>query len=213
MAQRINNARASSLSYPYEAYYVVEVPSNLRIYGGGWRMDTVLQPPGMMLIRESSFPTERFENVIARERRYGRNSESEQDQRVFQALLDYFGNDGQGGSPFAGFARNFGIASNLGNPARCYRVAVLTRSIVEPTYHTNRKLFNHTSTEFGNYIPYLGDSRTPDNYRSNAATQARLRIATLPWTWEVMDRIGLLDLDFDTNPIPSSRVLLAKGYP
>ena len=212
VAQRINNARASSLSYPYETFYVVEIPSNLRIYGGGWRMDTVLQPPGMMLIRESSFPTVQFENVVVRERGYQWYSEAEQDQRVFDELVRYFGDDLLGGSPFAGFARNF-VSHQI---SATQQGATVLQYLLD---QLSNQLTTHTESysiiplqEFGNHIPHLGGSRTPDNYRSNRATQARLRIATLPSTWEVMDRIALLDLDFDTNPIPSSRVLLTKGY-
>ena len=44
------------LVYPYERFSMVEVPSTLRVFGGGWKMDTVMGPPGMILMRESSLP-------------------------------------------------------------------------------------------------------------------------------------------------------------
>ena len=216
IAERIKNARASSLDYPYEVFYVVEVPSNLRIYGGGWRMDTVLQPPGMMLIRESSFPTERFENVINRERSYEWNSEDEQDDRVFAELLRYFGNDMQGGSPFAGFARNFVShqvsASQRGATALQFLLDQLSNKLSMQT----ESISIIPVLNFYNYIPYhipnLGIGRTPDNYRSNSATRTRVRLASLPSTWEIMDRIALFDLDFVANSIFSNRILLVKGH-
>ena len=64
IVDRIQIAREFSLDYPYESFYVVEVPSSIRIYGGGWRIDSVLQPSGMMLIRETAFPTTPFEAIL-----------------------------------------------------------------------------------------------------------------------------------------------------
>ena len=37
-------AEDSGLGYPYEALSMVEVPAQLRTYGGGWKMDTVPVP-------------------------------------------------------------------------------------------------------------------------------------------------------------------------
>ena len=59
--ERFSAAEEASLGYPYESLSLVEVPAQLRTYGGGWKMDTVLSLPGIMLMRESGFPTSRFE--------------------------------------------------------------------------------------------------------------------------------------------------------
>ena len=61
-------AAERGLAYPYEAFTMVEVPSRLRGYGGGWQMDTALFPPGLALLPEYGFPT-RFARVY-RDRRY-----------------------------------------------------------------------------------------------------------------------------------------------
>ncbi|MDE0189920.1 MAG: hypothetical protein OXQ90_01060 [Gammaproteobacteria bacterium] len=61
-------AAERGLGYPYEAFTMVEVPSRLRGYGGGWQMDTALFPPGLALLPEHGFPT-RFARVY-RDRRY-----------------------------------------------------------------------------------------------------------------------------------------------
>ena len=212
VAERIKNARAVSLDYPYNVFYVVEVPSNLRIYGGGWRMDTVLQPPGMMLVRESSFPTEEFKNVIVRTQNWGWQSEEGQDNYTFDELLRYFTNDLQGGSPFTGIARNF-VSHQLSTTERGatvlrYLIDKLSNQLVTQTESESMIAI----TEYGSYIPYVGISRT-DVYREiNRATEIRQRISTLPSTWELMDHVALLDLDFNANPISSYRVLLTKGH-
>ena len=212
VAIRIKNARAASLDYPYENFYVVEVPSNLRIYGGGWRMDTVLQPPGMMLIRESSFPTEQFKNVIVRTRTWGRQSEEDQNAYIFEELLRYFSNDMQGGSPFNGIARNF-VSNQLSATGRGatvleYLLDQLTNQLVTQTESGSII----PVTEYATSVPYIGISNPTDDYRAtNSATRNRKQIATLPSTWELMDRVALLDLEFNTNPKTSYRVLLTKG--
>lgn len=60
-------ASERGLAYPYEGFTMVEVPSRLRSYGGGWQMDTAMFPPGLALLPEYGFPT-RFERVY-RDRR------------------------------------------------------------------------------------------------------------------------------------------------
>ena len=213
VAERISNAHAASLSYPYRAFYIVEIPSNLRVYGGGWRMDTVLQPPGMMLIRESNFPTERFEEVVAREHRdQGRPwySKDEQDKRVLNELLKYFRDDGHGGSPFVGFAQNFVShqvsATGRGATVLQYLLEQLSNQLTTKTdsYSTI------TLREFGTSIASVDWSQTPEDDFNSWAFQTRATLAALPSTWKVMNQTALFDLDFSTEPILSHRTLLVK---
>ncbi|MXZ55907.1 MAG: hypothetical protein F4077_09810 [Gammaproteobacteria bacterium] len=212
IAERIKNARAVSLDYPYKVLYVVEVPSNLRVFGGGWRMDTVLQPPGMMLIRESSFPTEEFKNVIVQARKFNRMPEEDQNTYVFDVLLRYFSSDLQGGSPFAGIARNFVShqlsAAERGGTVLQYLLDQLSNQLITQTESSSLIPI----TEYATWIPYLGIHRTGDYRTTTRATEIRERVASLPSTWELMDRVALVDLDFNTDPKSSYRVLLTKGY-
>lgn len=211
VAERIHNAHASSLSYPYTVFSVVEVPSNLRIYAGGWRMDSVLQPPGLMLVRETNFPTERFENVVVRERSREWRSKAEQDEQVFKVLYEYFRDDGHGGSPFVGFARNF-VSHQVSATGRGATVLQYLLDQLSNQLTTKTDSFSVISlAEFGKSIPGGGYERTPDDDPNSWAFQTRSRVATAPSTWEVMNRTALFDLDFKSNPIPSYRTLLAKG--
>ena len=215
VSARLKNARAASLEYPYQTFYIVEVPSNLRIYGGGWRMDSVLQLPGMMLIRETSFPTEPFNKVVDNARIYGGSGEDEQNNYVFEHFLEYFYDDMQGSSPFAGFARNFVShqlsATKQGATVLQYLVDQLSNQLINP--YESGSLFS--MAEYGTLIPSLAELgivyRLETHY-SNRAKNWRERIAKFPSTWEVMERVPLFDLDFNTHPIRSYRVLLTKGY-
>ena len=52
----IGEAAAMGIPYPYDGFSVVEVPTYLRVYGGGSRLDTAMSLPGMLLLREHGFP-------------------------------------------------------------------------------------------------------------------------------------------------------------
>ena len=64
LVYRLKDADALGIPYPYGGFSVVEVPGRLRGYGGGWRLDTALFPPGLMLMRETGFPTARLDRVL-----------------------------------------------------------------------------------------------------------------------------------------------------
>ena len=212
VAERIQNARAISLDYPYGAFYVVEVPSNLRIYGGGWSMDTVLQPPGMMLVRETTFPTAQFQPVIDSIYAEESDSQDEQDQKIFNQLLEYFGRDQQGGSPFTGFARNF-ISHQV---SATHRGATVLQYVLDQLANQLITQLESCSiislTEYGTGPASLNINQTPDYHASNLATKRRMDIATLPSTWDVMGEVALFDLEFQAYPVLSKRVLLSKGH-
>ena len=55
-----SHVKALGLPYPYDGFTLVEVPSRLRGYGGGWRMDTALVQPGILALKEQGFPTAHF---------------------------------------------------------------------------------------------------------------------------------------------------------
>ena len=59
LKQQIQWAGAS-LPYPHAVFSVVEVPGQLRRYGGGRIMDTVQALPGVQMLPEHGFPTRRY---------------------------------------------------------------------------------------------------------------------------------------------------------
>jgi len=213
VAERIKAARSLFLDYPYGAFYVVEVPSNLRIYGGGWRMDSVLQPPGMMLLRETAFPTAPFETYFRQANMRASGTQDDQHRREFELLLRYFANDEQGGSPFEGISRNFVShqisATQRGATVLQYLLEQLSNQLI--TQQESSSIISNS--EFASTPPRLLFGQTPA-YRTsfNVATRRRMDIASLPSTWELMDRDALIDLDFNATPITSYRVLLTKGH-
>ena len=109
ISDRLDLARDAGLEYPYDAFTLVEVPTTLRSYEGGWRMDTALAPPSMMLLRETSFPTARFDfdvlNSFGNERDYDQEGGKPRIER--DRVIAFFWNDVTGGNVFTAAARAF----------------------------------------------------------------------------------------------------------
>ena len=64
LAELLEEAKNRGLDYPEAGFSLVEVPARLRSYAGGWRLDTALFPPGMMLMSEYGFPTSRLQALL-----------------------------------------------------------------------------------------------------------------------------------------------------
>jgi hypothetical protein len=109
ISDRLDLARDAGLEYPYDAFTLVEVPTRLRSFEGGWRMDTALAPPSMMLLRESSFPTTRFDfdvfDSFGNERDYDQEGGKPRIER--DRVIAFFWNDVSGGNVFTAAARAF----------------------------------------------------------------------------------------------------------
>jgi ABC-type transport system involved in multi-copper enzyme maturation permease subunit len=109
VAERLDVASRAGLAYPFDAFTIVEVPNTLRGYVGGWRLDTALAPPGMMLLRETSFPTARFDFDFFDS--FGNNRNFDQEGGAARInrdrLIGFFTNDFSGGNLFTGAARSF----------------------------------------------------------------------------------------------------------
>jgi hypothetical protein len=102
----IRETEEYGLGYPYDALTLVEIPNYMRTYGGGWRMDTVTAPPGMLLMREAGFPTARFDTAFRNPERFN-DSEGGIQKAKWERVKTFFINDLSGGNLFSGAARNF----------------------------------------------------------------------------------------------------------
>jgi ABC-type transport system involved in multi-copper enzyme maturation permease subunit len=106
VAERLREAREIGLEYPYDGFTVVEVPTHLRGFGGGWRLDTVQAPPGIVMMREMGFPTSRFDFPFRNPEQF-RDREGGLPRAKRERLQAFFVNDFSGGNIFVGAARNF----------------------------------------------------------------------------------------------------------
>lgn len=61
----VEDAEDFGIPVPYGGLSVVEVPAQLRIYGGGHRMHSVQNNAGVLLVREQGFPTARLDRWLS----------------------------------------------------------------------------------------------------------------------------------------------------
>ena len=106
LARDLAEAERRGLAYPFRAMRVVEVPQALRLYSGGWQLDSRHSLPGMHLVPETSFPTAPFRRRLDALAQVPDRPGSEVMQSKIDALEIYFENDRTGLSPHEGFRRN-----------------------------------------------------------------------------------------------------------
>jgi ABC-type transport system involved in multi-copper enzyme maturation permease subunit len=106
MSERLEEATELGLRYPYDGLTVVEVPGSLRGYAGGWRMDSTMIQPAMVLMRESGFPTANFESRFKDPSSF-EDQEGGLPRAKLRAAEGFFENDFLGGNPFVAAARSF----------------------------------------------------------------------------------------------------------
>jgi len=106
IGDRLREARDLGLGYPYDGLTMVEVPSRLRGYGGGWRLDTALAQPGLVLVRENAFPTARFDFPFRNPEEF-RDREGGVPRAKLERLRSHFVNDFSGGNVLMNASRAF----------------------------------------------------------------------------------------------------------
>lgn len=238
VASLLFHNREQGLVYPYEQFSLVEVPTYLLVYGGGWSMDTILGPPGMVLMRESSFPTA---NV------------SIGHELVFQAFVDsflettpddyalseelmlsssfylsdlssYFRGNVFGEDPTIGFARNFVAyqASHTGPEAialshvieEIVQRLVFDRSIFEPD-----RIGRGAGRSFVFKVGLENAKRSVYDlfdFSNTKPEQSREELSLLHYgsdteVWNDLERYALGELKFEQAPQRSSRVIRLKS--
>ncbi len=219
VANRLQLAADAGLTYPFSAFTIAEVPNGLRVYEGGWRMDTALAPPGMMLMPESGFPTSRFDfSVQSQATNTITGTTNEQGMIVnensmklvpFERVLNFFSSDVSGGNLFNAFSRSYFnhqvAARGIEAPALDFVVDMLGTLVIsdERYYFSMYNDINSTVTNLINTILAGGTAgesltqRTIDSFSNNvevwnnALGQSLARIDT---TREPEKTINLLTL-------------------
>lgn len=212
---RLLEARERGLSYPYDGLTLVEVPFNMRAYAGGWRLDTAMMHPGVMLMRETSFPTARFDSAFRKPEDF-KDREGGIAQAKFDRLKTFFMNDFSGGNVFAGAARNFfnyqtyatgpeGLALNY------VMEALATLSVTETKGYFSAHLFAN-----GIGINQFINSTisTYSSVRSLGATLSDTIIyltTTRPEVWDHALKVALNDMNPWEDPARTVDVLTLKA--
>ena len=121
LADLFGELEEADLAYPERVLSLVEVPSSLRTYRGGWRMDAV-RTPGILLLREEGLPTIRtgyYVPQVPADRRL---------EYLVSGLHIYFLNAWNGGNAYQALAGNL-IASTSPVGAGAVALDAVTRDL------------------------------------------------------------------------------------
>jgi ABC-type transport system involved in multi-copper enzyme maturation permease subunit len=215
VGDRLIEAEEYGLGYPYDAITLVEIPNYLRTYGGGWRMDTVMAPPGMLLMREIGFPTARFDTAFRKPENF-KDKEGGIQQAKWERLKTFFSNDLSGGNIMAGGARNFfsyqtsakgpeGLALNYVMETLCNLLVTETDSFFSAhSFLVDGSIDRIINMTFGAYNNEpLRDTSIVDQAVNSATSR--------PDIWKHALGASLKDIDPWEDPGRTLDVLILKG--
>jgi hypothetical protein len=214
LRERFTEAQQIGLPYPYGALTMAEVPNALRGFGGGWRMDSTLMQPGLILMRESGFPTAAFRRAGTR-LASAAQSEGGVPRAKRDMLARFFENDLNGGNPFLAAARSFfGFhTAGLGPESlpldfvwERLSCEVLADRFAYFSFHTLRDPTFWQA--FGTAATLMGDDdRIGDTY---VEVLVHLLTST-PQAWNTVLGHSLIELDPWEDPKRTLDALLLKG--
>ncbi|MXZ43404.1 MAG: ABC transporter permease subunit [Gammaproteobacteria bacterium] len=205
LQQNIEEVRSQGMDYNYGSYSLVEVPSTLRVYGGGVSMDTVMCPPGMLMVRESSLPTypnaSRFNDAPLEQ-----TDDIEQDwvASPFSELIAYVRRTNYESSTSYVFYRNLLVqqmnATQEGASATNSLLALLSEAMF-PFWRAdfdfdlalNRDILDLTSL---NPIHFLGSNMRWRMFSESVEMMRKTHaIRTAPDVWDTVASFSLLDAE------------------
>ncbi len=213
LADRLAEAAESGLDYPYDALTMVEIPIPLRGYGGGWRMDTTLTQPAMILTRENTFPTAWFEGWT----RFNPNAADLEGgiPRAKRQLVEaFFENDFNGGNPFTAAARSFLGYQTSGQGPEAVPMDYVLEQLTSQTVAEKKGFFSvhFFKGNFGQEFAQAGQQMQNRNRISDSYADVLIqRIASTNEVWETMSRVKLSEIDPHEDPQETLNVLALKG--
>ena len=205
------------LGYPYDAFTLVEVPNVLRSYGGGWRLDTTLAAPGMMLMRETGFPTARFDSAFRNPENF-KNREGGIEQAKWVRLKSFFTNDFSGGNLLSGGARNFFLyqTSATGQEALAlnYVMETLSNLLITDTrsYFSAHLFMENTGLDRILNVTLISYIRDPSS-ESTLVDTAIGYVVNQPRIWDEALSVSLKDMDPWEDPARTIDILTLKANP
>lgn len=215
IAEHVRDAERFGLRYPYGTLSLVEMPSSLRGFGGGWRMDTIQAQPGLLLLRELNFPTVSFWKQI--NFAMGAEWDEERTKGYKLALLrSFLKNDLHGGNIFLGFVRNlFTFQTNArgsGAEALDYVTEALVNQLIarDDGFFSAYLVADQAEQQKIMAANMMGLARA--NLRPRVTTQAiRDMVFDNNATWESALNYPLHDLPFTDDPEIALKVLELRG--
>lgn len=217
ITDKLKEAEEYGLPYPYDGLTMVEVPTILRCFGGGWRLDTIQALPGVLLLRELSLPTARFDSAF-------RNPESFKDREgglaraKWENLLAFFKNDLSGGNILTGASRNFfmfqtsatgpeSLAVNFLTETLSGLILTDTKAYFSAHIFANERLNSTTTYAIVNY-----QQQRTAGLNSTISDTAVKSVTSRPEIWDMALENSLAETDPWKDPENTVDLLALKGY-
>jgi len=213
LAERLGEAAQVGLPYPYDALTLVEVPGYLRGYAGGWRMDTTFTQPAMVFMRESGFPTARFDTPFKGEKAKAYEDKEGGLPRGKREILErFFENDLSGGNPFVAAARSFFSNQTTGSGSVGVAMDYLcedlsTRLVTDKTGYFS---VHHYGADMNTTIQQTIGTMFSDQGTSVADAMIQT-VSSRTDVWDEVLKVSLADLDPWEAPKRALDVLTLKG--
>ncbi|MCY3819090.1 MAG: hypothetical protein OXH52_06970 [Gammaproteobacteria bacterium] len=113
LGESFRSLRRSGADYPFRGLSIVEVPPQLRSYGGGCFMRGRMAYPGILLIRETGFPTADFVDRLKPLQPYSDRPDVVAHSKAYM-LTGYVRADAKGADSLRGLAENLMVMTGAG---------------------------------------------------------------------------------------------------
>jgi hypothetical protein len=213
IGDRLREARELGIGYPYDGLTMVEVPTRLRGYRGGWRLDTSLAQPGLVLVRENAFPTARFDFPFRKPEDF-RDREGGVPRAKLERLRSHFVNDFSGGNVLMNASRAFVLdqtrAAGPEGAAVDFVVETLaTRLVTDTRGYFSVHVFDADLNQSIQraFVSFFAGGRQ-DREFADAVIEA---FTSRSEVWEAVLGVALADLDPAEDPQRAVDVLTLKA--
>ena len=217
LEELLKAVQQTGFNYPYGAFALVEVPSTLRVFGGGVGMNTVMCPPGFVMIRESTLPTMPIDSLI--DEKWFEQTNLPEEERItweFDTLSNYLQHSAFESNLGFGFFRSLVVQQTGATHNRAQMLNALleqvTRSIFRPSevdfeiqLVLDRNVLNLASVQPLKILTPIFSRRPRDiSYETQRKMQTTLNA---PEVWEFLEVSNPLETEFGENRNVASRAL------
>ena len=207
----LTDAERLGLPYPYGGLTLVESPLTLRGYGGGWRMDTTQAMPGVLLLRENSFTTSRFEFEFRDPDSFGERDGGLARAKV-EAIERFFENDFSGGNLFLGGSRNFLLFQTSARGSGALAIDFVLEELVNQLLTGKRGYFSSFMFD-RQFDLVIGEITSVVTGQMDSAVEAMVTAASdRPSVWDRALASSLADLDPTEDARQALHVLALKSH-
>lgn len=201
--ERLFDLKESGLEYRFGTYSMVEIPSSLRTYGGGWRMNSILGSPSILMVRENGFPIARFDNAFG-----FINPQETPEEEVANGLLEiakrFFDNNTQGASPVHHFSRNLVSYQTRPEGHGSTSIDFVVNELANDLWTLDNSYFSvYTYTDFAQSLRV--------QFADELASDPRITSADRHSVWQRTLNTSLANLDFYEDSFRAMQVLHLRG--